>query len=280
MISDVADEIVSKGKRIVLVAGPSSSGKTSFSKRLCIQLWINGRKPIYLGTDDYFLARDKMKLDENGIKNFENLDALDLELFNHQMRDLLDGKLVDIPRFDFIAGHPVFGERHTQAHEGQVIVVEGIHGLNPALTSDINPEDIFRIFIQPMTEMKIDASRKIQTSDVRKLRRIVRDYNHRGWSPEKTIEGWERVRNGELENIIPYKDQADCLFDSSLVYELAALKKYAQPLLHDIKEGSPCYVEAQRQLDILGNVLELPEEKVIPSDSLIREFIGGSTVVE
>ncbi len=280
MISNLADEIVSNGKRIVMVAGPSSSGKTSFTKRLCIQLWVNGRKPIYIGTDDYFIAREKIKKDPNGLRNFENLDALDLDLFNKQMKALIDGETVDLPRFDFITGHPVFGERHTQAHEGQIIVVEGIHGLNPALAADIDPADMYRIYIQPNTELKIDSTRKIQVSDVRKIRRLIRDNAHRGWEPEQTLSVWEGVRNGELENIVPFKDSADCLFDSSLVYELAALKKYAVPLLNSIKEGSPWYIEAQRQLDILDNVLELPEENVIPSNSIIREFIGGSAIVD
>jgi len=280
MIADLAEEIAAAGKRIVLVAGPSSSGKTSFTKRLCVQLWINGRKPIYIGTDDYFIARDKMKKGPDGVLNFENLDALDVELFNKQIKQLIDGETVDLPRFDFIAGHPVFGERHTKANPGQVIVVEGIHGLNPVLASDIHPDDCYRVFIQPITELKISASKKIQTSDVRKLRRMVRDNAHRGWKPEQTLEVWETVRNGELENIIPFMDSADCYFDSALVYELAALKKHVAPLLSEIQPGSPFYPEAQRQLDILDNVLELPEERLIPSNSILREFIGGSSVVD
>ncbi|MDO5441513.1 MAG: nucleoside kinase [Bacillota bacterium] len=279
-IAELADQIVSEGKHIVLVAGPSSSGKTSFTKRLCMHLWINGRKPIYLGTDDYFIARDKMKVDENGNKNFENLDALDLDLFNKQLSDLLAGKLVDIPRFDFMSGNPVFGERQTQAHEGQMIVVEGIHGLNPELTADIPDEEKFRIFIAPMTEPKIDDKHKIQTSDIRKIRRMVRDNAHRGWDVITTLSTWENIRNGEYENILPYKDNADALFDSSLPYELAALKPYALPLLEKVELGNQWYPEAQRMIDILSKVDALQDETYIVGDSILREFVGGSIIVK
>lgn len=279
-ISELADQIVAEGKRIVLVAGPSSSGKTSFTKRLCVQLWINGRKPIYLGTDDYFIARDKIKVDETGHKNFENLEALDLKLFNEQLSDLLAGKSVDIPRFDFMTGNPVFGERKTQAHEDQLIVVEGIHGLNPQLTESIDEHEKFRIFIAPMTEPKVDEKTKIQTSDVRKIRRMVRDNEHRGWGVIETLSNWETVRNGEYENILPYKDNADAIFDSSLVYELAALKPYAEPLLEAVEIGNQWYPEAQRIIDILSHVDSLKDERVIVGDSLLREFIGGSIVVK
>lgn len=281
MIERLADDIAAKGKRIVLVAGPSSSGKTSFTKRLCMQLWLNGRKPIYLGTDDYFLSRDKMKIDENGNKNFENLDALDLDLFNKQLADLMAGKEVDLPRFDFITGHPVFGERKTVARAEQVIVVEGIHGLNPELTKDLNEEDKYRIFIAPMTEPKIDENRKIQTSDVRKIRRMVRDNAHRGWDVFATLATWENIRNGEYENILPYKDKADAIFDSSLCYELAALKKYATPLLNSVPLGNEFYPEAQRLLDILDHVDEIGDnERYIANNSIIREFVGGSIIVD
>lgn len=279
MIDMIADDIASKGKRIVLIAGPSSSGKTSFSKRLCMALWVNGRKPIYLGTDDYFVARDKIKVDEDGVQNFENLDAMDLDLFNKQMKALLDGKEVDIPRFDFLTGHPVFGERKTQAHEGQVIVVEGIHGLNPALAADIELKDEYRIYIAPMTELHIDEQNKIQTSDIRKLRRMVRDNRHRGWDPVSTLSSWERVRIGEMENISPYKENADMVFDSSLPYEYAVLKKYAEPLLEQIGETSEWYFEAQRQLELLSNVEVLDDESFIANNSIIREFIGGSVIL-
>ncbi len=279
MINFIADTIVKNGKRIVLIAGPSSSGKTSFSKRLCMALWVNGRKPIYLGTDDYFIARDKIKLDKNGVQNFENLDAMDLDLFNKQMKSLLDGEEVDLPRFDFLSGHPVFGERKTQAHEGQIIVVEGIHGLNPALAADIELKDEYRIYIAPMTELKIDGQSKIQTSDIRKLRRMVRDNLHRGWDPLATLSSWETVRIGEMENILPYKDNADIIFDSSLPYEYAVLKKYAKPLLEQIGETNEWYFEAQRQLSLLNNVVELEDESFIANNSILREFIGGSIIV-
>ena len=280
MIAELADRIAKEEKHIVLVAGPSSSGKTSFTKKLCMQLWINGKKPIYLGTDDYFLSRDKMKIDENGNKNFENLDALDLDLFNKQLTDLMNGKLVDLPRFDFMAGHPVFGERQTQAHEGQMIVVEGIHGLNPALTAGIDDSQKFKIFIAPITEPKIDEKHKISTSDVRKIRRMVRDNAHRGWDVIATLASWEKIRTGEYENILPYKDNADAVFDSYLIYELAALKPLAIPLLEAIPLGNEYYPEAQRLIDLLSHVDGLEDTHCLASDSIIREFIGGSIVVE
>lgn len=279
-IAHIAHRIAAEGKRIVLVAGPSSSGKTSFTKRLCMQLWTNGKKPIYLGTDDYFLERDAVKIGPDGHRNFENLDALDLDLFNKNLCDLLAGKLVDIPRFDFITGKKVFGEQKTQAYEGQTIVVEGIHGLNPLLTAGIPDEEKFRIFIAPMTEPKIDDNTKIQTSDVRKIRRIVRDNAKRGWGARETLNNWENVRNGEYENILPYKDNADDVFNSSLVYELAVLKPVIRPLLEDITEGEENFHEAQRLLNLLSNVDELTETKFISNSSIIREFIGGSIVVD
>ncbi len=279
-IAHIAHRIAAEEKRIILVAGPSSSGKTSFSKRLCLHLWTNGVRPIYLGTDDYYAERDEVKPGLDGFKNFENIDTLDLDLFNEQLRDLLDGKIVDIPRFDFNLGKKVYGERLTQAHEGQSIVVEGIHGLNPVLTPAISDKEKFKIFIAPLTEPKINDSEKIQASDIRKIRRIVRDNYHRGWDVRKTLNTWEIVRNGEYENILPYKDNADDCFNSSLIYELPVLKPIVVPLLEEISEYEENYDEAQRIINILSNVDEITDTKYIATNSILREFIGDSIVVD
>lgn len=279
-MSRLADLIVDEKARVVLVAGPSASGKTTFTKRLCMHLWINGKKPIYLGTDDYYLARELIQFEKDGTRNFDRITALDLDLFNHQLKKLMDGEEVDIPRFNFLTGMPEFGNHKTVAYPEQIIVVEGIFGLNPLLTSEIPDELKFRIYIEPSTEARIDDSRKIQTSDVRKLRRMVRDNSHRGWDCIHTLDAWEKVRLGEYENIIPYKDTVNAYFDSSFIYDLSALKPHVAPLLKEIKQDNKYYKESQRLLEILSHVEPLPSERCIPSNSIMREFIGGSAVVD
>lgn len=280
IMQKLANMIVEEKIRVVLVAGPSASGKTTFTKRLCMHLWVNGRKPIYLGTDDYYKARDLVKIEKDGTRNFDRIDAINLNLFNTQLRQLMDGEEVDIPSFDFIVGKPVFGTRKTKAYPEQIIVVEGIFGLNPLLTSQIDDNEKFRIFIMPSTEPRIDDTRKVDPSDVRMLRRIVRDNAHRGWGPGQTMDAWEKVRIGEYENIFPYKDTVNAYFDSSFIFDLAALKPHAAPLLKDIKQTDPHYKEAQRLLEILSHVEALPSERCIPMNSIIREFIGGSVIVD
>lgn len=279
-MSRLADLIVDERARVVLVAGPSASGKTTFTKRLCMHLWINGKKPIYLGTDDYYLARELIQFEKDGTRNFDKITALDLDLFNHQLKQLMDGEEVDIPRFNFLTGEPEFGTQKTVAYPEQIIVVEGIFGLNPMLTSEIDDALKFRIYIEPSTEPRIDDARKIQTSDIRKLRRMVRDNSHRGWDCEHTLDAWEKVRLGEYENIIPYKDTVNAYFDSSFVYDLSALKPHVAPLLKEIKQDNKYYKEAQRLLEILSHSDPLPSERCIPSNSIMREFIGGSAVVD
>ena len=277
-IARIADSIVRRKKRVVLIAGPSSSGKTSFAKRLCTQLWVNGEKPIYLCTDDYFKPRRLIPFGPDGKQDFENLSAVEVELFNEQLNSLLAGEPTDLPRFDFKSGELVFGERITTAYPGQPIVIEGIHGLNDALTPLIPAEEKFRIYISPLSQLSVDDEHRIPLTDIRKIRRIVRDANKRGWNAKHTIDNWYSVRLGEARNIFPYANDADVFFNSSFVYELAVLKKYARPMLEIIEEDDECYTEAQRLLDLLSNVSELEDDSFIPNNSILREFIGGSVL--
>lgn len=279
-IAEIADMITGSRKRIVLIAGPSSSGKTTFARRLCIQLKVNGLNPLYLGTDDYFVERTNTPLDEYGEPDYENLSAVDIELFNSNMNDLLEGKEVDLPEFDFMEGKKIFGRRITKIKQTQPIVIEGIHALNGDLTPYISDGEKFRIYISPFTQLNIDRHNRIPTTDARMLRRLVRDYQYRGHSAQATISSWPKVRAGEDKNIFPYNDQADVLFNSAHIYELAVLKKYAEPLLKDIKEDEPEYCEAVRMLKFLRFFRTIEDDSIIVNNSIIREFIGGSIFVE
>jgi uridine kinase len=277
-IAGIADRIVKEKKRIVLIAGPSSSGKTTFAHRLCTQLWVNGAKPIYLGTDDYYIDRNLLPFEADGTQNFENLDSLDVELFNQHMNALLAGEEVDIPRFDFGLGKKVFGKRLMKASANQPIVIEGIHGLNEKLTAQIPGKEKFKIYISPLTQVRIDNHNRVPLTDVRKLRRIVRDASYRGWDAKKTIEAWPKVRAGEDINIFPYSMEADAFFNSVHVYELAVIKKYVRPLLEEIPPEDETYTEAQRLLRLLSFVSEIKDDTIIANNSIIREFIGGSSI--
>lgn len=279
-IAEIADEISRKGKRIILIAGPSSSGKTTFARRLCIQLRVNGLLPLYLGTDDYFLNRENTPTDENGEKNYENLEALDIDLFSQNMNDLLDGKLVDIPEFDFIDGVKVFGNRITRIDRDQPIIIEGIHALNGKLTEQISDDEKFKIYISPLTQLNIDSHNRVPTTDARMLRRMIRDYKYRGHSPAGTIRAWPKVRAGEDRNVFPYSREADMVFNSTLAYETCLLKKYAMPLLESIGTDEPEYSEARRLLNFFRFFREIEEEDDVPNNSILREFIGGSVFVE
>ncbi len=278
-IAEIAEEIRSSRKRIILIAGPSSSGKTTFAKRLCTQLRVCGLKPLYLGTDDYFIDRDDMPVDENGERNFEDLSAVDVKLFEEQMNDLLSGRKTDIPEFDFIDGKKIFGRRITSIDSSQPIVIEGIHGLNPELTADIDDEQKFKIYISPLTQLNIDMHHRVPTTDARMLRRMVRDYRTRGRSAQTTIHDWPSVRAGEEKNIFPYNGEADVFFNSQCLYELAVLKKYAGPLLDEITEDMPEYAEANRMRRFLDFFVPIEDDSVIPNTSIVREFIGGSVIV-
>ncbi|MBR3785724.1 MAG: nucleoside kinase [Firmicutes bacterium] len=279
-ISDIADQIKQERKRIVLIAGPSSSGKTTFAQRLCIQLKVNGLEPLYLGTDDYFVEREETPLDQHGEPDYENLGAVDIELFNRNMNDLLEGREVDLPAFDFLTGHKVFGKRITKINGRQPIVIEGIHGLNEELTAQIPKEEKFKIYISPLTQLNIDGHNRIPTTEERMLRRMVRDYRYRGKAAQTTIDEWPKVRAGEDTNIFPYNGEADVLFNSYHVYEIAVLKKYAEPLLRAVKDTEPSYMTAQRLLDFLQFFRTIEDDHIIVNNSIIREFIGGSIFVE
>jgi uridine kinase len=279
-IAEIADEICKEHKRIVLLAGPSSSGKTTTARRLCIQLKVNGMDPLYLGTDDYFVERHQTPLDENGEPDYENLGAVDIELFNDNMNGLLEGRVVDLPEFDFIEGKKIFGKRLTQLDPNRPIVIEGIHALNPELTKYIDEAWKYRIYISPFVQLNMDYHSRMRTTDARMIRRIVRDYKYRGKSAEATIDEWPKVRKGEDKNIFPYNGTADVLFNSALSYEFGILKKYAEPLLKNIGSDKPQYSEAQRLLHMLQYVKSYNDDSVVPNNSILKEFIGGSIFVE
>ena len=278
-IAMIAEQIQSAKKRIILIAGPSSSGKTTFAKRLCIQLKVIGLNPLYLGTDDYFVNRDKMIPDENGKLDFEALEAVDLHLFETQMNALLHGEKVDLPEFDFITGKKVFGKRITSIDASQPIVIEGIHGLNPQLTEGIDDSEKFKIYISPLTQINLDAHHRIPTTDARMLRRMVRDNRTRGRDGAVTISSWPSVRHGEEKYIFPFNKEADVFFNSQCVYELAVLKKYATPLLVKVQPDQAEYAEAQRMLQFLSCFESIDDDSIIANNSIIREFIGGSILV-
>lgn len=275
-IVEIAAEITEQKKHIVLIAGPSSSGKTSFARRLCIQLAVNGLKPLYLGTDDYFVDREDTPLDDNGEPDYENLSALEIDLFNEHMNALLEGKEVDLPEFDFVKGKKVYGGRVTSLEKGQPIVIEGIHALNGKLTEKIRSSEKYKIYISPLTQLNIDKHNRIPTTDARMLRRMVRDYKYRGHPAQETIREWPKVRAGEDKNIFPYNGEADAFFNSVHIYELAVLKKYVEPLLRSIRQDEPEYAEAARLLRFLNFFRIYDAEDEIVNNSILREFIGHS----
>ena len=268
--------ITKEKKRMILIAGPSSSGKTTFAKRLCVQLRVNGLDPLYMGTDDYYLERHDSPVDDDGQYNFENLDALDINLFNDNMNRLLSGETVDLPEFDFMTGTKVFGRRITSIGRHQPIIIEGIHGLNDKLTERIADREKFKIYISPFTQLNIDRHNRVTTTDGRMIRRIVRDYEFRNSSAAETIAQWPKVRAGEDKNIFPYSIKADVTFNSALAYELSVLRKYAVPILKEVRREQHEYAEAVRLLKFIELFDAVEDERAIPNNSIIREFIGGS----
>lgn len=275
-IVEIADRISKEEKKVVLILGPSSSGKTTFAHRLIIQLMVNGMKPLYIGTDDYFVEREDTPLDADGQKNYENIDALDLPLFNRQMKELLEGQEVDMPVFNFKTGHKEFGKRKTRLDRNGVIVIEGIHAFNHLLTRQLPEESKFRIYISPLTQINLDSHNRIPTTDTRVIRRIVRDNRNRAHTAAMTLRLWPKVREGENKNIFPLSNEADVFFNTVHVYEMAALKKYAVPLLKEVRQEEEEYAEAQRLLRLFRYVDSLDDESIIAGDSILREFIGGS----
>lgn len=274
-IADIAEKIAEQpSKKIVLIAGPSSSGKTTFSHRLSIQLRAHGLKPHPIPVDDYFVNREDTPRDEDGNYNYECLAAVDVGLFNQQMSDLIQGKEVEIPSFDFLTGRRKNQGQMLKINENDVLVIEGIHCLNEQLTYSLHADSKFKIYISALTQLNIDDHNRIPTTDGRMLRRIVRDAAKRGTSAEKTICMWQSVRRGEEENIFPYQDGADVMFNSALIYELSVLKQYAEPLLFSVSPDSPAYDEAKRLLKFLDYFIGVSSENV-PYNSILREFIGG-----
>lgn len=278
-IAKIADQIRRLRKRIILIAGPSSSGKTTFARRLKVQLEVNGLDAICLSTDDYFRERGETPLDENGDPDYEGFGAIDRELFTQNMNDLLAGETVDLPVFNFLTGHKEFGKQITSLRPGQPVIIEGIHGLNGKLTEGIPDEEKYKIYISPLTQLNIDEHNRVPTTDERLLRRMVRDYQFRGHSASETISEWPKVRAGEDVNIFPYSSEADVLFNSYLVYEIAVLKKYAEPLLRSVTLDDPSYAEASRMMKFLHFFETIEDDSVIVNNSILREFIGGSVFV-
>lgn len=274
-IAQIAKKIVEAGNRkFIMIAGPSSSGKTTFSHRLSIQLSAQGMKPHPIGVDDYFVNREDTPLDSNGNYNFECLEAIDVKQFNEDMSALLRGEEVELPRFNFKTGHREYKGDFLKLGEEDVLVIEGIHCLNDRLSSSLPSESKFKIYISALTQLNIDEHNRIPTTDGRLIRRIVRDARTRGASAKATIGMWNSVRRGEEENIFPYQESADVMFNSALIYELAVLKLYAEPLLFSITKEEPEYAEAKRLLKFLDYFLGVPSES-IPSNSILREFVGN-----
>ncbi|MBR3931229.1 MAG: nucleoside kinase, partial [Tidjanibacter sp.] len=272
----VAEEHTSRGAKVILVSGPSSSGKTTFSKRLGIQLRILGLEPVMISLDDYFLDRENTPRDENGDYDFETIDALDIATFNDHLMRLLAGESVDIPRYDFITGRRQWHDNRLTLGPRSVLVVEGIHALNPRLTAEVPDHYKFKIYLSCFTSISMDDLSRIATTDNRLIRRIVRDNAYRGADATSTLKRWQSVRRGEEKHIFPYQENADVMFNSSLFYELPVLKRHIVPLLYNVPDTVEEYGEAQRLLKFLDNFCEF-DEKEIPPTSLLREFIGGSS---
>ena len=275
-ISKIAGDIAESGnKKFIMIAGPSSSGKTTFSHRLSVQLMAHGMKPHPIAVDNYFKNREDTPLDEFGEKNYECLEALDVEQFNKDMLALLRGERVEMPVFNFKTGLREYKGDYLELGSEDVLVIEGIHGLNEKLSHALPSENKYKIYISALTQLNIDEHNRIPTTDGRLIRRIVRDARTRGTTAKETIARWPSVRRGEEANIFPYQEQADVMFNSALVYELACLKLYAEPLLFGIAKSEPEYLEAKRLLKFLDYFVAVPSEE-IPKNSLLREFVGGS----
>lgn len=276
-IARIADEIAQrKGIKLVLIAGPSSSGKTTTCKRLNVQLAVNGIRPVGISLDDYFLDRDKTPLDEKGDYDFEHLHALNLPLLNEQLTALFRGDEVELPRYNFQKGCSEWSGNKLQLKGNEVLVVEGIHALNPELTSEIPNDQIFRVYASALTTILLDNHNYVPTTDNRLLRRIIRDYKYRGVSAQETIRRWPSVRAGENRWIFPFQENADAMFNTAMLFELAVIKSQAEPLLEQVPENSKEYAEAYRLLKFLRYIKPIPETQ-IPPTSLLREFLGGSS---
>lgn len=264
------------GGKIVLISGPSSSGKTTFSKRLGIQLRVLGYNPVMISLDNYFVDRDKTPLDDDGEHDFEALEALNLDLFNDHLLALVDGQEVSLPRYDFITGKSIPDSFRLKLPEKSVLIIEGIHALNPRLTAEVPDDQKYKIYISALTSISVDDLTRVPTTDNRLIRRIVRDYEHRAHSAEATIRRWQSVRRGEDKSVFPYQEQADVMFNSALIFELCVLKDLAEPLLHEVPDIVPEYAEAKRLLRFLDLFVPISGDE-LPPTSILREFIGGSS---
>ena len=275
-IAQIADMISErKETKVVLIAGPSSSGKTTFANRLSIQLRVNGYIPIPISLDDYFVDREHTPKDENGEYDFESIYSLDLELFNSHLSSLLNGEEVEIPSFNFRTGAREWSGKNLKLPNNGIILIEGIHGLNPILTKSISDKQKFKIYISALTQLNLDNHNRIATTDIRRVRRIVRDYLSRGYGAEETLKMWPSIKRGESKNIFVFQEEADVMFNSTLVYELCVLKKYALQELDKIKPESKVYLLATRLKAFLGFFKEIDKD-LVPTNSILREFIGGS----
>lgn len=278
-ISQIADSIKSKGGvKLVLISGPSSSGKTTFSKRLAIQLMVAGMKPLNLSLDNYFVNREETPKDEKGDYDFESLEALDLKTFNSHLVSLLNGERIELPKFSFEKGARFYDGDFVQMSEENVLIIEGIHGVNPSLTTSITDDKKFKIYVSALTSLNLDSHNRVSTTDNRLIRRIVRDYKYRNYSARDTISRWESVRRGEDMHIFPFQENVDVLFNSALLYELAVLKPFAEPILLQVQPNQPEYCEAARLIRFFSYFKPLQPDE-IPPTSILREFLGGSSFI-
>jgi len=276
-IADIADMILQQRRtlRVLLIAGPSSSGKTSFAQRLCTQLEVNGLKPVSLSLDDYFLNRDKTPLDENGNYDLDSIDALDIEFLLQQIKSLIKGETIDAPIYDFITGTRSSKTKKTCLNSSEILVIEGIHALNPRLMANINRNLLFKIYVSALGGLNVNLTSRVPTTEIRLIRRLVRDERYRGTDPQTTLERWINVRKSEYTNIFSFQEEADVMFNSSMLYEMNALRPFAEDTLKKIKDNSPFYETKQRLINLLSFFEPIDTEK-IPFNSILREFIGGS----
>ncbi len=274
-IVNIATKICESNKKIILIGGPTSSGKTTFAHRLSLQLRVNGKKPHIISIDDYFLNRDDSPLDENGEHDFERLEALNVKQLNDDLINLLNGKIVELPRYNFVSGLSEKSNRFIKLNDDDILIMEGIHGLNEKLTASIPKDYKFKIFVSALAQLNIDDHNRISTTDTRLVRRIVRDNQFRNFDAKSTINIWRTVLRGENNYIFPYQEEADMFFNSALVYEMSALKQFALPLLFDISDDNSEYTEANRLIRFMNSFLTV-NTKYIPQNSILREFIGGS----
>ncbi|MBR4040155.1 MAG: nucleoside kinase [Clostridia bacterium] len=276
-IAQIAERIVARGARVVFIAGPSSSGKTTFANRLSIQLRVSGKRPVAVSLDNYYLNREDVPLGEDGTPDLECLESIDVPLFNEQLIDLLDGREVELPEYSFYTKRREAQGMRMRMGKDDILIVEGIHGLNDKLSSDIPAELKFRVYVSALTQLNLDCHNRIRTTDVRLMRRMVRDNRTRATNALETMQMWDKVRAGEEKYIFPFQEHADVMFNTSLLYEIAVLKKYAYPLLHGIGKDSPYYTRSRRLCKFLHYFKDLDEESEIPPTSILREFIGGCT---